>query len=64
MPHFKDVLDNKSSPHPGIDPGVRCHGMKTKPTGILCSKYEFFLINGYQDSHLMIKLNYYILTVS
>ena len=47
--HFKDVLVIKSSPYPGMDPGARCHGVKTKPTGILCSKYEFFLINGYQN---------------
>ena len=32
-----------------MDPGVRCHGMKANPTGYLCSKYECFLMSGYQD---------------
>ena len=34
-----------------MDPGVRCQVMKTNPSGILCSKYEFYLINGYEDSN-------------
>ena len=32
-----------------MDPGVRCHGMKSNPTGYLWSKYECFLMSGCQD---------------
>ena len=32
-----------------MDPGVQWHGMKAKPTGYLWSKYEYFLISGFQD---------------
>ena len=38
-----------SSPTPGMDPGVRCHGMEAKPIGYLWSKYECFLTTGCQD---------------
>ena len=47
---FGDELDlNSSPPHPGMDPGVRCHGMKANPTGYLWSKYECFLTSGCHD---------------
>ena len=35
-----------------MDPWVRCHGMKAKPTGYLWSKYECFLMSGCQDMDL------------
>ena len=48
--HFRDVLDFDLWPHPpGMDPWVRYHGMKANPTGYLWSKFECFLLNGYQD---------------
>ena len=36
-------------PPPGMDPGVRCHGMKANPTGYLWSKYEGFLMSVCED---------------
>ena len=38
-----------SSPNPDTDPGIRCYGMKSNPTGCLWSKFEYFPICGYQD---------------
>ena len=46
---FGDVLDYDVAPPPGMDPWVRCHGMKANPTGYLWSKYEFFLMSGCKD---------------
>ena len=47
---FGDVLDFDLKPRPpGMDPGVRCHGMKANPIGYLWSKYECFLMSGGQD---------------
>ena len=46
---FEYVLDFDLSPTPGMDPGVRCHGMKANPTEYLWSKYECFLTSGCQD---------------
>ena len=46
---FGDVLDYDLSPTPGMDPGIRYHGMKANPTGYLWSKYECFLMSGCQD---------------
>ena len=42
---FEGVLDFNLQPHPG----ARCHGIKAYPTGYLWSKYECFLMSGYQD---------------
>ena len=45
-----DELDFDLWPDPpGIDPGIRCHGMKANPTGYLWSEYECFLMSGSQD---------------
>ena len=49
MAIFESVLDFNLQPHPGLDPGARCHGMKANPTGYLWSKYECFLMSGCQE---------------
>ena len=38
-----------SSPTPGMDPGVRCHGTKGNSIGYPWYKYEYFLTTGCQD---------------
>ena len=51
-----------------MDPEVGCHGLiANRPAGSICSKYEFFLVNGckgmdFKEIHIL-KL-YYILTSS
>ena len=38
-----------SSSSPGMDPGVKSHGMKADPPGYLWSKYEYFLMSRWWD---------------
>ena len=43
------IFEGPPAPPPGLDPAARCHGMKANPTGYLWSKYECFLMSGFQD---------------